>query len=167
MTPVIIIGAVVLVAIIGYLLLNKDNFCNEESENEVKEAESTQDKFKEMYKEQYCKKSIFTDDEKESYKELKKIADELGYTIFLKVRVLDLIELVKDYEALKISFIETFRYEYFDFVLLDEEFNVKYIINYENDRRLKDVFFDEKVEAIGYKVIYVSKIDESLKDRLK
>lgn len=163
MTPVIIIGVVVLVAIIGYLLLNRDNIC-------IENNEETEEKID--YKEIYTKEWLFTYNEKDAYRELKKIADEMGYTIFTKVRILDLIKPIKGIEKYQ-TYFNKIKSKHVDFVLCNEKLVVEYIIELDDstherpDRKERDKFVDEALGAVGYKVIHVYKIDESLKDKLK
>ena len=162
MTPVIIIGVVVLVAIIGYLLLNRDNICIEDNEETEKKID---------YKEIYTKEWLFTYSEKDAYRELKKIADEKGYTIFAKVRILDLMKPIKGIDKYQ-TYFNKVESKHVDFVLCNEELVVEYIIelddstNEREDRKERDKFVDEVLGAVGYKVIHVYKIDENLKNKL-
>lgn len=162
MTPVIIIGVIIIVAIIGSLFFNKDNISVEKANN-VENID---------YKNIYSKEWLFTYNEKAAYRELKKIADEMGYIVFAKVRILDLIKPIKGIDKYQ-TYFNKVKSKHVDFVLCNEKLVVEYIIELDDstherkDRKERDKFVDEVLSAVGYKIIHIYKIDESLKDKLK
>ena len=79
----------------------------------------------------------------------------MGYTIFSKVRLLDLLEPVsgKNYK----SYFYKVQAKHVDFVLLDKKLVARCIIELddsshdEKDRKERDSFVDKAVTSVGYK----------------
>ena len=120
----------------------------------------------------YQKSWLFSYNEKEAYNKLVPIARELGYTVFAKVRLLDLLEPVKGNSKYKTYFYKV-QSKHVDFVLCDEKLVAQYIIELDDsshdrsDRKERDDFVDEVVESVGYKIIHTRAITEDLKAQLK
>ena len=119
----------------------------------------------------YQKSWLFTYNEKDAYQKLKPIADKLGYTIFAKVRLLDLLEPVKGNKKYKAYFWKI-QAKHVDFVLCDQKLVAKYIIELDDsshdtkDRKERDNFVDEVVESVGYKIIHVRAITDDIINQL-
>lgn len=116
----------------------------------------------------YQKSWLFSYNEKDAYSKLKPIAEELGYTVFAKVRLLDLLEPVKGNPKYKTYFYKI-QAKHVDFVLCDEKLVTRYIIELDDsshekqDRRERDAFVDEVVKSVGYQIIHVRGIDETIR----
>lgn len=110
------------------------------------------------YKRAYQAKWMFTYNEKAAYKVIKRIADENGLIVFAKVRLLDIIEPIKNHPQYKTYFYKI-QAKHVDFVLCNNKLVAKYIIEIDDrshnnaDRKARDSFVDTILEATGYKVI--------------
>lgn len=91
----------------------------------------------------------------------------MGYTIFSKVRLLDLLEPVsgKNYK----SYFYKVQAKHVDFVLLDKKLVARCIIELddsshdEKDRKERDSFVDKAVTSAGYKIIHTRTVtDETI-----
>lgn len=115
----------------------------------------------------YKKRWLLTYNEKDAYKKLLDAASEVGYTIFSKVRLLDLLEPVsgKNYK----SYFYKVQAKHVDFVLLDKKLVARCIIDLddsshdEKDRKERDSFVDKAVTSVGYKIIHTRTVtDETI-----
>lgn len=119
----------------------------------------------------YQRKWMFTYNEKDAYSKLKPIAEELGYTVFAKVRLLDLLEPTKGTTKYKTYFYKV-QAKHVDFVLCDAKLVARYIIELDDssheadDRKKRDQFVDEVAASVGYKIIHTRSIDDSLKTQI-
>lgn len=120
----------------------------------------------------YQKTWLFSFNEKNAYAKLKPIAEELGYTVFAKVRLLDLVKPVKGTRKYKTYFYKV-QAKHVDFVLCDKKLVVRYIIELDDsshdteERKKRDQFVDEVVQSVGYQIIHVREIDESIRQKIK
>lgn len=120
----------------------------------------------------YKKSWLFSYNEKDAYNKLKPITDELGYTIFAKVRLLDLLEPVKGNPKYKTYFYKV-QAKHVDFVLCDEKLVARYIIELDDSshnaeaRKQRDAFVDEVVQSVGYKIIHVRGITDDIRQQLQ
>lgn len=115
----------------------------------------------------YKKRWLLSYNEKDAYKKLQSAAAEIGYTVFSKVRLLDLLEPVsgKNYR----SYFYKVQAKHVDFVLLDEKLVARCIVELDDsshdasDRKERDAFVDEVVTSVGYQVIHTRAItDETI-----
>lgn len=119
----------------------------------------------------YQKSWLFSYAEKDAYSKLKPIADELGYTIFAKVRLLDLLEPIKGNKRYKTYFYKV-QAKHVDFVLCNDKLVAEWLIELDDsthdrpDRKERDQFVDEVVTSVGYKIIHTRAITEELKATL-
>ena len=120
----------------------------------------------------YQKSWMFTYNEKEAYNKLKPIAEELGYTVFAKVRLLDLVEPIKGNRKYKTYFYKI-QAKHVDFVLCDERLVARCIIELDDSshqsepRKERDDFVDKVVTSVGYKIIRVQAITDDIREQLK
>lgn len=120
----------------------------------------------------YKKCWMFSYNEKDAYQKLKPIAEELGYTVFAKVRLLDLLEPVKGIPKYKTYFYKI-QAKHVDFVLCDEKLVARYIIELDDsshdaaERKQRDSFVDEVLISVGYKIIHTRAITGAIKDQLQ
>lgn len=120
----------------------------------------------------YQKRWMFTFNEKDAYSKLLPIAQEQGYIVFAKVRVLDLIEPIKGSPKYKTYFYKI-QAKHVDFVLCDKKLVARYIIELDDSshetehRKQRDAFLDQALSSAGYKIIHVKAITEELKAQLQ
>lgn len=120
----------------------------------------------------YEKRWLFSYNEKYAYKRLKEIADQMGYTVFTKVRLLDLLEPVKNNPKYKTYFYKV-QAKHVDFVLCDNNLNAQHIIELDDsshdrkDRKERDEFVDAVLKSVGYNIIHTRAITEDIKEQLK
>jgi len=142
--------------------------------NEYQESESPQQPIQPelSIKGAYHKRWLFSYNEKNAYDKLKPIAEELGYTIFAKVRLLDLLEPVKGTQKYK-TYLYKIQAKHVDFVLCDQKLVAKHIIELDDsshdrpDRQQRDQFVDQVLESVGYNIIHIRTVDSSIKEQLK
>ena len=115
----------------------------------------------------YKKRWLLSYNEKDAFKKLQSAANEVGYTVFSKVRLLDLLEPVsgKNYR----SYFYKVQAKHVDFVLLDEKLVARCIVELDDnshdaeDRKARDAFVDEVVTSVGYQIIHTRAItDETI-----
>lgn len=120
----------------------------------------------------YQKAWLFSYNEKDAYAKLKPIAEELGYTVFAKVRLLDLLEPVKGKAKYK-TYLYKIQAKHVDFVLCDAKLVARYIIELDDsshdtkERKERDKFVDEVVQSVGYQIIHVRAIDETIRQKIE
>lgn len=164
-----IILAVCLALVIVYVLTSKKpNKATEPKDEDKADEEETQ---KLPIQGAYQKSWLFSYNEKDAYNKLKPIAEELGYTVFAKVRLLDLLEPVKGTKKYKTYFYKV-QAKHVDFVLCDTKLVARYIIELDDNshntekRKERDSFVDEVVQSVGYKIIHVRAIDDTIRQFL-
>lgn len=119
----------------------------------------------------YQRAWLFSYNEKDAYTKLKPIAEELGYTVFAKVRLLDLLEPMKGTKKYK-TYLYKVQAKHVDFVLCDAKLVARYIIELDDNshdtakRKERDSFVDEVVQSVGYKIIHVRAIDDTIRQFL-
>jgi len=119
----------------------------------------------------YTKCWMFSYNEKDAYRKLKPIAEELGYTVFAKVRLLDLLEPAKGIPKYKTYFYKI-QAKHVDFVLCDQKLVARHIIELDDsshdreERQTRDKFVDKVLKSVGYNIIHVKSVDESIKRQL-
>lgn len=164
-----IILAVCLAIVIVYALTSKKGGKAAEPKDEDKASEAEAQKL--PIQGAYQKSWLFSYNEKDAYNKLKPIADELGYTVFAKVRLLDLLEPVKGNPKYKTYFYKI-QAKHVDFVLCDKKLVARYIIELDDNshdtakRKERDEFVDEVVKSVGYQIIHVRAIDETIRQFL-
>lgn len=80
----------------------------------------------------YQKKWILTYNEKDAYRKIKEITDKLGYTLFTKVRLFDLIEPVRGNPKYKTNLYKI-QAKHVDFVICDEKLVARYVIELDDN----------------------------------
>ncbi|MGI5978618.1 MAG: DUF2726 domain-containing protein [Oscillospiraceae bacterium] len=97
---------------------------------------------------------------------IKAVTDELGLTLFAKVRLYDLIEPKHDVKN-KIGHINKIQSKHCDFVVCSEKLVAKAVIELDDashdtaTRQERDTFIETVLENCGYKVIHMREIDQS------
>lgn len=119
----------------------------------------------------YQQRWMFTYNEKDAYQKLQKIAEEKGYTVFAKVRLLDLVEPKRGNPKYK-TYFNKIKSKHVDFVLCDKKLVAKIIIELDDsshdtkDRKERDAFVDEVLKSTGYKIIHTRAITEEIKEQI-
>ena len=150
--------------------LSQQQFSTEEYEEPETNQQPNNNDF--SIKGAYHKRWMFTYNEKDAYYKLKPIAEELGYTVFAKVRLLDLLEPTKGAQKYK-TYLYKVQAKHVDFVLCDQKLVAKHIIELDDsshnreDRKLRDEFVDSVLKSVGYNIIHVKAINDSIREYLK
>ena len=124
------------------------------------------------YKKAYEPKYLMTLNEKEQFKKIQTWAQQKGYIVFTKVRLLDLITPRKNQDNFK-GRLWKIQAKHVDFVICDQSIKVKAIIEIndnshkQEDRINRDNFVVEVLEACGYKVIQSYNIQEHELDQIQ
>lgn len=119
----------------------------------------------------YQAKYLLTKNEWAQYKKLKVIADEKGYVICPKVRLLDIIEPQKGHEKYK-TLMYKIQAKHVDFVICDKDMHIKVIIELDDsshdkkDHKERDEFVDLILQSVGYKVIHSRYIMNNILDQV-
>ena len=106
-----------------------------------------------------------TMNEKAFYRQLCSFATKKNMTVFTKVRLLDLLEPVKNQPKYKTYFYKV-QAKHVDFLLCDSKLVARYIIELDDnshiapDRAERDQFVDSVLQAVGYKVLRLNAFDE-------
>ena len=117
------------------------------------------------YDKAYQKKWLLTMNEKAFYRQLCSFAVKKNMTVFTKIRLLDLLEPVKNQPKYKTYFYKV-QAKHVDFVLCDTKLVARYIIELDDnshnapDRAERDQFVDSVLQAVGYKVLRLNAFDE-------
>ena len=126
------------------------------------EQEITQEEPKEGtgkdYRNGYQAKWLLTYNEKNAYKNIKEIADAKKYTVFTKVRLLDLVE-PKSTNRTDQSYLWKIQAKHVDFVVCNENLVAKWIIELQDNshkatnRAERDTLVKDILTACDYKVL--------------
>lgn len=113
----------------------------------------------------YQSKWLFSYNEKDAYKSLKKVCDRNGLHLMAKVRLFDLVEPRK---GSSVVYVNKIRAKHVDFVVCDEKLVARCIVELDDsshkaaDRKERDKFVDAVLESVGYKVIHTEGITEEV-----
>ncbi len=166
---------VLILLIIVYYYVNarkKSNYSSTQSGTENSPADSdnlNQETSVRDYSKKYQRRLLLTKNEYSEWKKLKTYADNKGYIICPKVRLLDLLEPrrgEKDY----MSLLGKIQSKHVDFVICDQQLYVKGVVELDDnshnqtDRQKRDAFVDEILSAVGYKVVHTRSITETTLD---
>jgi len=120
------------------------------------------------YKGAYRRAWILTRHEKDAFAKLRPMATELGYMVFAKVRLLDLVEPVKGTDNYQMYFNKVCS-KHVDFVLVDQTLVARLVIELDDsshdreDRRERDCFVDTVLTNVGYSVLHTRVLDDSVR----
>lgn len=166
---------IIILALIGFIVFQK---ISSGKKNPTKQAnpkeqfpESTEEKKPLPVKGAYQRNWLFSYNEKDAYQKLKPIAEELGYTVFAKVRLLDLVTPIKGNPKYKTYFYKV-QAKHVDFVLCDEKLVARCVIELDDkshdteERQKRDSFVDEVLKSVGYKIIHTRAITDDLKKQI-
>lgn len=163
-----IIGGIAIV--LFFLLLQRkkaSSFPSVIENNQAEDKLSTSEQDEINLQKAYQKKWMFTYNEKNAFWKLKKIAEEKGYIVFAKVRLIDLVEPVRGNQKYKTFFYKV-QAKHVDFVLCDQKLVARIIIELDDsshekeDRAKRDNFVDTILKNTGYKVIRVKAISDDI-----
>lgn len=120
----------------------------------------------------YQKKWLLTYNEKDAFKKIKAVTDEIGCYTFSKVRLLDLLEPIKGNPKYKTYFYKV-QAKHVDFVLLDEKLVARCVIELDDashdaeERKLRDEFVDEVLQSVGYRVLHTRAVTEEVQQQIR
>ena len=120
----------------------------------------------------YQKKWLLTYNEKDAFKKIKAVTDEIGCYTFSKVRLLDLLEPAKGNTKYKTYFYKV-QAKHVDFVILDEKLVARCIIELDDtshdaeDRKKRDAFVDEVLKTVGYQIIHTRAVTEEVQQQIR
>lgn len=120
----------------------------------------------------YQKKWLLTYNEKDAFKKIKAVTDEIGCYTFSKVRLLDLLEPVKGNPKYKTYFYKV-QAKHVDFVILDEKLVARCAIELDDashdaeDRKKRDAFVDEVLQSVGYRIIHTRAVTEEVQQQIR
>lgn len=115
----------------------------------------------------YQTRPFFSQHEKDAYRKLKDIADRHGYIVFAKVRLLDLLEPVRNHPNYRTLF-NKIQAKHVDFVLCNYELAPYIVIELDDSshdapsRKERDHFVDEALTQCGYRIIHTREITSSI-----
>ena len=113
----------------------------------------------------YQKKWLFTMNEKEVYRKIKTVTDDINMILLSKVRLFDLVEPQKGQAHYK-SAQYKIQAKHVDFVVCDQKLVARTIIELDDNshnataRKNRDEFVDDILKKAGYKVIRIRAINE-------
>lgn len=144
----------------------------EEISQEAKlDAPDTKNAKRTDYTDCYQPKYLLTKNEWYAHKKLKEIADQKGFIICPKVRMLDIIEPRKEEKDWKALFYKI-QAKHVDFVICDSTMHIKGVIELDDsshnqkERKDRDTFVDEVLQSVGYTVIHTKYINDNILDSL-
>lgn len=120
----------------------------------------------------YQKKWLLTYNEKDAFKKIKAVSDEIGCYTFSKVRLLDLLEPVKGNAKYKTYFYKV-QAKHVDFVILNEKLVARCIIELDDsshdteEQMRRDEFVDEVLKSVGYQIIHTSAVTEEVQQQIR
>lgn len=120
----------------------------------------------------YQSRWLLTYNEKDAFRKIKVITDELGCYLFSKVRLLDLLEPVRGNSKYKTYFYKV-QAKHIDFVILDEKLVARCVVELDDsshdaaDRKERDDFVDDALRSVGYKVIRARAITEEIQQQIR
>ena len=171
MKPYIIL-IIAIVAVLGFIVIQRKKKPPEEPETETDQTNTSKKTNSQIsVAGAYQKKWMFTYHEKDAYKKIKIIAEDLGYTVFAKVRLLDLLEPKKGHPKYKTLF-NKIQAKHVDFVLCDKKLVARCIIELddsshdEKSRQERDKFVDEILNDVGYQIIHTREITDNIKTQI-
>lgn len=115
----------------------------------------------------YQPRSFFSQHEKDAYRKLNDIADRRGYIVFAKVRLLDLLEPVRNHPNYRTLF-NKIQAKHVDFVLCNYELAPYIVIELDDSshdtpsRKERDRFVDEALTQCGYRIIHTREITSNI-----
>lgn len=162
-TTIIIILSLLVAALLVKNFISTDK-------DKKKTAKSEQDIFD--YTKGYNAKWLFSYNEKDAYKKIKAVTDELNMVLFAKVRLLDLIEPKNDIEK-KQGHLFKIQAKHVDFVICDNKLVARAVIELDDNshdtqkRQERDAFVDTVLANCGYKILHTRNIEpEQIKELL-
>ncbi len=153
---IIVFYAIIISVILLFHQIKKKKNREKKSETRNQEIEKEAKNGKIYQKYSYQPKWLLTINEKNAYKKIKIITDTLNYTLFAKVRLLDLVEpTVPEKGALY-----KIQAKHVDFVICDKNLVARWIIELQDNshknanRKERDLFVDEVLKSCGYKTLF-------------
>lgn len=118
------------------------------------------------YSHSYQPKFLLSENEKSAYRKIKPITDELGLSLFTKVRLFDLVEPIQGASNYK-GAMWKIQAKHVDFVICNRYLDPKLIIELDDsshqrpDRHARDDFVDTVVRNCGYPILHANYINQA------
>ena len=152
------LNIMVIIIVIAYIVrltkrtYRRNRYNPEQTTFEYNQESTTQNETnngKKNYIEGYQQKWLLSYNEKAAYKIIKQVAEEKGYTVFAKVRLLDLVE-PKIENRKDQSYLWKIQAKHVDFVICDEKMVARWIIELQDSSHAKEnrIERDNLVKAI-------------------
>ena len=154
------VALLVILMVFGILLIIK--YCTKELKqpDKAEAAETTEPVPQEEKFPYVLNNPIMSPKEKSFYRAVKPIANELGLTVFCKIRLADLLNVPKNIPKWQTWF-NYIKAKHVDFVLVDNDMNIKIIIEVDDkthnrdDRKQRDEFLDKAFKQLGLEVLHI------------
>lgn len=157
------IAAGIIALIIAYFVSKIPKNSSAEEKQEISENAPSNLPIKGFYQPKW----LFSYNEKEAYRQLKTITEKHNLPLFAKVRLLDLVEPVKNNNPKYKTYFYKVQAKHVDFVICNEKLVAKLIIELDDNshntenRQERDKFVDEVLTSTGYKIIHTRAINEA------
>ncbi|MGN0688369.1 MAG: DUF2726 domain-containing protein [Oscillospiraceae bacterium] len=154
------VALLVILMVFGVLLIIK--YCAKELKqpDKAESAETTESVPQEEKFPYVLNNPIMSPKEKSFYRAVKPIANELGLTVFCKIRLADLLNVPKNISKWQTWF-NYIKAKHVDFVLVDNDMNIKVIIEVDDkthsrdDRKQRDEFLDKAFKQLALEVLHI------------
>lgn len=146
---------ILLIAVIVFLVIKEKKNANMQqnpNETEIEKADN-------LMELPYRKKFLLTKNEWYFYKNLKPVADELGYTVLAKIRMADLVEVNVKEQKDYLKYFNKINKKHIDFVLAKpENLQIELLIelddaSHESKQKDRDTFVEAVYNKTGYKLL--------------
>lgn len=160
-----------IIAIIIYVVGNinkktsKTNYKEYQPQYEWSQQQSKENNNEKNYIDGYQKTPLLSKHEADAYKRIKEAAEEKDYTVFTKVRILDLVEPKTKYRKEQ-AYLWKIQAKHVDFVVCDEKMVAKWIIELQDSSHEREdrIERDNLVKAIlsncNYKILMTYTADK-------
>lgn len=146
---------ILLIAVIVFLVIKEKKNANMQrnpNETEIEKADN-------LIELPYRKKFLLTKNEWYFYKNLKPVADELGYTVLAKIRMADLVEVSVKEQKDYLKYFNKINKKHIDFALAKpENLQIELLIelddnSHESKQKDRDAFVEAVYSKTGYKIL--------------
>lgn len=148
---------IILIAVIVYLVVKEKK--NQNVQQTQLNAGAEIEKVNNTAELPYRKKLLLTKNEWYFYKNLKPVADELGYTVLAKIRMADLVEVSVKEQKDYLKYFNKINKKHIDFALAKpENLQIELLIelddnSHESKQKDRDAFVEAVYSKTGYKIL--------------
>ena len=162
----IVIYVIICIIALSFMALVFLAIKEKDKANKLEEKKEPED-----YSHSYQPRYLLTRNEWHEHKKLQKLAAERGLVVCPKVRLLDIIEPRKGEKNYKSLFYKV-QAKHVDFLICDQAMHIKAVLELDDnshnqkDRQDRDVFVDQILTSVGYKVIRTKSVTETTLDEI-